>query len=64
MVRSFFSWWNSLATRNGKVKFRNHREAADFIRALGKAAAPNQEMIEMHKQYEDIRRRQEENRAA
>lgn len=48
-------WWNRLAVRNGKVKFRNQREAAEFVRSIAKSSGgPNPKVLEMRRQYEAV----------
>jgi hypothetical protein len=55
IIRDFMNWWNRLALRNGKVKFRSQREAAEFVRALvNSSGGPNKKVLEMRRQYEVI----------
>lgn len=55
LIDAFMGWWNSLAKKNGKLKFRNQREAAEFVRRVGNAnGGPNEKLMEMRKQYEVI----------
>lgn len=50
----FSVWWNALAKKNGKLKFKNQREAADFVReTYNKNGGPNAKLIEMKRQYEE-----------
>lgn len=60
-AENFMFFWNRLASRNQKVKFRNSREAADFIRHLSRTTKPNREMISMREKYVAV---QAERRAA
>ncbi len=56
-IENFMRWWNWLAQRNGKVKFRTQREAFDFIqRSYEKSGGPNDEIRAMRKKYEEVRR--------
>lgn len=56
-IAAFMSWWNRLAQRNGKVKFRTQREAYEFIqRSYKKSGGPNDEIRAMRMEYEQIRR--------
>ncbi len=56
-IETFTRWWNWLAQRNGKAKFRTEREAFDFIqRTYEKSGGPNAEIRAMRKEYEEIRR--------
>lgn len=48
---NFMHFWNKLARRNQKIKFRNSREAAEFVRHMVKTSKPNQEMIDMREKY-------------
>jgi hypothetical protein len=57
VIESFMRWWNSLAQRNGKLKFKNQREAAEFVRrVLNEHGGPNAKILEMRKRYEDVNR--------
>ena len=58
-------WWNWLAQRNGKAKFRTEREAFDFIQhTYKKSGEPNDEIRAMRKEYEEIRQAPRANREA
>ena len=60
LIDAFMDWWNSLAKRNGKLKFRTQREAADFVRRVqNENGGPNAKIIEMRQKYESIRRARE-----
>jgi hypothetical protein len=62
---TFYRWWNWLAQRNGKLKFRNHREAADFVRRVqAENGGPNAKIQDMWERYEKIRRARANNEAA
>lgn len=51
----FMRWWNSLARRNGKLKFRNQREAAEFVRKVqNQNGGPNAKIVGMRKRYNEI----------
>jgi hypothetical protein len=55
LIESFMRWWNLQASRNGKLKFRNQREAAEFVRRVqNEHGGPNAKMIEMRKRYNEI----------
>lgn len=55
LIESFIRWWNSLASRDGKLKFKNQREAAEFVRRVqNQHGGPNAKIIEMRKRYNDI----------
>ncbi|MEM7525745.1 MAG: hypothetical protein AAF360_18720 [Pseudomonadota bacterium] len=65
VISTFRHWWNALAKKNGKLKFRNEREAADFVRRIqNKNRGPNAKLIEMRKEYEAVKKSQTEGRAA
>ena len=34
VILGFMRWWNTLALRNGKLKFRTQPEAAEFVRRV------------------------------
>ena len=54
---TFMNWWNRLALRNGKAKFRTEREAFEFIQhTYENSGGPNAEIRAMRKEYEEIRR--------
>ena len=63
-IDTFMAWWNRLAQRNGKVKFRSRREAAEFVRSLANERGPNAKIIEMRREYEAIRQKRERGPAA
>ena len=55
IVATFHRWWNNLASKNGKLKFNNQREAAEFIRRThNQSGGPNAPIIEMRNWYNDI----------
>lgn len=63
IVEGFMTYWNRLARRNQKIKFRNSREAAEFVRHLVRTSEPNREMVKMREQYvavQEARRRAQE----
>lgn len=61
----FQQWWNSLAHRNGKAKFRSQREAAEFVRRIAnESRTPNQAMIEMRREYLEIKAKREDSKSA
>jgi hypothetical protein len=61
LTDTFARWWNYLASRNGKLKFRTQREAADFVRRVqNENGGPNAKIIEMRKRYEDATRAKHE----
>ena len=48
----FHRWWNSLAERNGKLKFRSRRDAEEFVRSVAnRSGGPNRAMIQMRREY-------------
>ena len=48
----FRTFWNSHAERNGKIKFRNRREAEDFVRSVANhSGGPNRAMVAMRREY-------------
>ena len=50
----FMRWWNALAAKNGKLKFRNQREAADFVRRVhNENGGPNAKIIALRRAYEE-----------
>ncbi len=56
-IATFTRWWNWLAQRNGKTKFRTEREAFEFIqRTYRESGGPNDEIRAMRKEYEQISR--------
>jgi hypothetical protein len=59
-AENFTFFWNRLASRNQKIKFRNSREAAEFIRHLARTK-PNREVMNMREKYVAV---QAERRAA
>ena len=57
VIERFLIWWNSLAEKNGKLKFRNQREAAEFVRKVhNENGGPNRKVQAMRKRYEDVKR--------
>ena len=57
-------WWNSLALSNGKLKFKNQREAAEFVRrAQNENGGPNAKIIAMRQKYVDVNRAKQERNA-
>jgi hypothetical protein len=64
-IDNFMRWWNWLAQRNGKLKFRNQREAAEFVRKVqNENGGPNAKVQAMWARYEEVRRARAENEAA
>lgn len=62
LIESFMRWWNSLAKKNGKLKFRNQREAAEFVRRVqNENGGPNEKIIEMRRRYNEINRARPDN---
>lgn len=56
-ILAFMRWWNSLALRNGKLKFRTQREAAEFVRRVqNENGGPNAKIQAMRQRYVDINR--------
>ena len=56
-IEAFMRWWNSLALRNGKLKFRNQREAAEFVRRVqNENGGPNAKIVAMRQRYVEINR--------
>lgn len=57
LVDIFMRWWNGLANNNGKLKFRNQREAAEFVRRVqNENGGPNEKIIQMRKRYNEVNR--------
>ncbi|MDH7787687.1 hypothetical protein QBD01_003714 [Ochrobactrum sp. 19YEA23] len=52
MIQHFLVWWNRNAVKNGKVKFRNQKEAAEFVRRVqNRTGGPNAKLIAMRERY-------------
>lgn len=65
IIEFFLRWWNSLAEDNGKLKFRNRREAEDFVRSVANhSGGPNSTMIAMRREYLAIQKERSSNDAA
>jgi hypothetical protein len=57
VVITFMRWWNALALRNGKLKFRNQREAAEFVRRVqNENGGPNAKIVAMRQKYVEVNR--------
>jgi hypothetical protein len=57
VILTFMRWWNALALRNGKLKFRTQREAAEFVRRVqNENGGPNAKILAMRQRYVDINR--------
>ena len=57
IILAFMRWWNALALRNGKLKFRNQREAAEFVRRVqNENGGPNAKILAMRQRYVEINR--------
>lgn len=57
VIANFVRWWNALAVKNGKMKFRNQREAADFVRRVqNQNGGPNAKIIALRRAYEEANR--------
>lgn len=55
VVDQFMNWWNRLARKTGKLKFRNREEAAEFIRKVQmENGGPNDKIRAMREKYESI----------
>ena len=55
IILAFMRWWNYLAQRNGKLKFKNQREAAEFVRRVqNENGGPNAKLIEMRRKYVEV----------
>jgi hypothetical protein len=53
----FMQWWNRLAGRNGKLKFRTQREAAEFVRRVqNENGGPNAKIVAMRLRYNEVNR--------
>lgn len=64
-IDAFMRWWNWLAQRNGKLKFRNQREAAEFVRRVqNENGGPNEKIRAMWARYEEVRRARAKSEAA
>jgi hypothetical protein len=56
-VYLFMKWWNFLAERNGKLKFRTQREAAEFVRRVhNENGGPNAKIVAMRSKYNEVNR--------
>jgi len=56
-IENFMRWWNWLAQKNGKLKFRTQREAAEFVRRVqNENGGPNDKIQAMRERYDEIRR--------
>lgn len=63
-IEFFFRWWNGLAEDNGKLKFRNRREAEEFVRSVANnSGGPNSTMIAMRREYLAIQKQRRINDA-
>lgn len=62
-IQTFRTWWNRLANKNQKIKFRSSREAAEFVRHMVNSAGPNEEMVKMREEYVAIRKAREQRAA-
>lgn len=57
MYDEFMAFWNRLAKKNGKLRFRNRREAAEFVRRIkNESGGPNAKILEMRREYEALRK--------
>ncbi len=57
VILAFVRWWNTLALRNGKLKFRTQREAAEFVRRVqNENGGPNDKILAMRQKYVDVNR--------
>jgi hypothetical protein len=55
--QTIYRAWNSLALRNGKLKFRNQCEAAEFVRRVqNENGGPNAKMLAMRQRYIEVNR--------
>lgn len=56
-IELFMRWWNMLAARNGKLKFRTQREAAEFVRRIqNENGGPNAKIMAMRARYNEVNR--------
>jgi hypothetical protein len=57
VIETFMRWWNLLAQRNGKLKFKNQREAAEFVRRVqNEHGGPNAKILAMRERYVEATR--------
>jgi hypothetical protein len=57
VIETFMRWWNGLAQRNGKLKFKNQREAAEFVRRVqNEHGGPNAKILAMRQRYVEVTR--------
>jgi hypothetical protein len=57
VILAFMRWWNTFALRNGKLKFRTQREAAEFVRRVqNENGGPNAKILAMRQRYVDVNR--------
>jgi hypothetical protein len=62
IILTFMRWWNTLALRNGKLKFRTQREAAEFVRRVqNENGGPNAKILVMRQRYVDVNRAKQRN---
>ena len=60
-IEAFMRWRNWLPLRNGKLKFRNQREAAEFVRRVqNENGGPNAKILAMRQRYVDVNRAKQE----
>jgi hypothetical protein len=56
VIAAFARWWNSLASNNGKLKFKTQQEASEFVRRVqDENGGPNAKIIEMRRRYNEAR---------
>jgi hypothetical protein len=57
VIVTFMRWWSTLALRNGKLKFRTQREAAEFVRRVqNENGGPNAKILAMRQRYVEVNR--------
>jgi len=61
LIDTLMRWWNYLAQRNGKLKFKTQKEAAEFVRRVqNENGGPNAKILAMRKRYDDVTRARDE----
>lgn len=65
LIEAFMRWWNGLANRNGKLKFRTQQEAAEFVRRVqNENGGPNSKILAMRQKYDEVNRARESQTSA
>ena len=63
IIDTFMRWFNSVAEKADKPKFRTQREAIDFVRHVANASGgPNAKILKMRKDYVSVLKEQKARR--